>query len=239
MVTAAVMIIGNEILSGRTQDTNTSWLGHELNLRGIQVREARVVPDDQDEIIQALNALRQKYTYVFTTGGIGPTHDDITAAAVAAAFNVPLPENTEARKRLEEYYADPSKLNEARLKMARIPEGAGLIDNPITAAPGFIMENVYVMAGIPSIMKAMFEGFVDTLEGGSTVHSLSIKCKAGEGDLAAPLSDLQTKYPMVDIGSYPSQKDNQSWYVQIVLRHTDQDILQRAYDDAKLVLEKI
>ncbi len=239
MVTAAVLVIGNEILSGRTKDANTAWLGHELNLRGIQVREARVVPDIKQEIIDAVLALSKKHTYVFTTGGIGPTHDDITADAIAAAFNVALPENSEARRRLEIHYNDPSKLNEARLKMAKIPEGADLIDNPISAAPGFIIENVYVMAGIPKIMQAMFEGFANNLKGGATVHSMSIECPAGEGDLAAPLTDLQNKYPSVDIGSYPTNNNDGGWLVRVVLRHTDQDLLQQAYNDAAEIIKKL
>lgn len=239
MITAAVLIIGNEILSGRTQDINTSWLGHELNLRGIQVREARVVSDNKQEIIDAIHALGAKYTYVFTTGGIGPTHDDITADAVAAAFNVALPENAEARRRLEEYYNDPAKLNEARLKMAKIPEGAKLIDNPISAAPGFNIQNIYVMAGIPSIMRAMFKSFADTLKGGAEIHSLSIKCEAGEGDLAAPLTEMQNKYPDVDIGSYPACDDNNFQYVRIVLRHSDPERLQRVHDETKEIISNI
>ena len=207
-ITAAIIIIGDEILSGRTKDINTSWLATELNLRGIQVAEVRVVSDKQDAIIEAVNTLRARNNYVFTTGGIGPTHDDKTAEAITAAFDTELHADAEAVSRLEDYYP-PEKRNAARMKMALVPKGAGLIDNPISAAPGFIMDNVYVMAGIPSIMQAMFKGYADSLTGGAEVHSLSLELECGEGDLAAPLSQLQDEFPDIDIGCYPGDMDRQ------------------------------
>ena len=228
-VTAAIVIIGDEILSGRTQDTNTSWIATELNSRGIQLKEVRVVSDETDKIIEAVDALRPQYTYVFTTGGIGPTHHDKTAQAIADAFKTPLEMHDQAKKVLEDYYP-PEKRNDARMKMAMIPVGATLIDNPISAAPGFCVENVYVMAGVPAIMKAMFNGFADGLAGGYSVHSRSHLFTCGEGDLAAPLADLQDRFSDVEIGSYPGDMDSQRHQVTVVLRHKDTDRLDEAYE---------
>ena len=173
-VTACVLVIGNEILSGRTKDANLAWLAVELNKLGVRLMEARVIPDVEETIVATLNEVRARFDYVFTTGGIGPTHDDITAACVARAFAVPLVRNPEAVRRLQAHYANPADLNEARLRMANAPEGATLIDNPVSKAPGFRIGNVHVMAGIPVIMQAMFDGIRHTLVGGSPMLSRTI-----------------------------------------------------------------
>ncbi|MFM9890603.1 MAG: competence/damage-inducible protein A [Rickettsiales bacterium] len=219
-VTAAMMIIGNEILSGRTQDTNLAYLAKRLNAVGVQVREARVVPDVEATIVKTVNELREKYDYVFTSGGIGPTHDDITSASIAAAFGVPLVRDAEAVRRLEEAYRGTDKLNEARLKMADVPQGAALIDNEVTAAPGFRMENVYVMAGIPKICQAMIEGILPQLRSGVTILSTSISTNLAEGNIAAGLTDLQSRYLDVEIGSYPHFVDG-GYRTTLVFRSPD------------------
>ena len=219
--TAAVLIIGNEILSGRTKDANLPHIAEKLAGIGIRLREARVVPDLEEEIIAALDALRGRYGHVFTTGGIGPTHDDITSACVAKAFGVPLERNAEAVARLERHYGDPSKLNEARLRMANIPAGATLIDNPISAAPGFRIGNVYVMAGVPNIMQAMLYGILPQLEGGPELHARTVACALAEGQIAADLGALQDRYPDLEIGSYPYFR-NGFFGVSLVLRGTDE-----------------
>ena len=205
-VTAALLIIGNEVLSGRTQDANLKFLGENLNHIGIQICEARVVPDITDEIVEALNALRQRYDYVFTTGGIGPTHDDITSAAIAKAFGRKLTRHPEAEALLRAHYK-PEDVTEARLKMSDMPEGAVLIENPVSKAPGYQVENVIVMAGIPRIMQGMFEGFRHRLQGGVTVGSRSITVTIPEGIVAKPLSAIQNDFPDVEIGSYPFVRD--------------------------------
>ncbi|MDJ0971238.1 MAG: molybdopterin-binding protein [Kiloniellales bacterium] len=228
-VTAAVLIIGNEILSGRTKDANLPYLGERLGELGIRLAEARVVADLKDEIVAAVNVLRQRYTYVFTTGGIGPTHDDITAECVAAAFGRPLIRNPEALALLQAHYA-PGDLNEARLRMANTPEGATLIENPISHAPGFRMENVHVLAGVPAIMRAMFDSLAPGLTGGPPLRSRTVTSKLPEGALAAGLGALQVRYPEVDIGSYPSFRDGRP-SVAVVLRATDESRLAAAADE--------
>jgi len=203
-VTAAVLVIGNEILSGRTKDANLSFLGAELNKLGIQMREARVVADIEDEIIEALDACRAKYDYVFTTGGIGPTHDDITSACVAKAFGQKLIRHPVAEKLLRERIAQMGvEVTEARLKMAETPEHAELIENPVSGAPGFKVENVFVMAGIPRIMQAMFETAKPHLKRGVTLESVTVGSFVPEGTIATELGLLQDAYPDIDIGSYP------------------------------------
>ncbi len=201
-ISAALIIIGNEILSGRTVDANLPHLARELNRMGIPLLEARVVPDVEERIVEAVNACRARYSYVFTTGGIGPTHDDITAASVARAFGVPLVRHPEAERRLRAYYP-PERLNEVRLKMADMPEGAELIDNPVSGAPGFRIGNVFVLAGIPRVMQAMFESLRSTLEGGPPILSRSLTLYVPEGDIAAELAAIQERFPEVEIGSYP------------------------------------
>lgn len=223
-VTAAVLIIGNEILSGRTQDVNLSFLGQRLGALGIRLLEARVVPDIEAEIVDAVNALRSRYSYVFTTGGIGPTHDDITSECVAKAFGLPLVVNEEAKRRLLARYRDPAALNAARLRMAMMPEGAELIDNPISAAPGYRIGNVHVMAGVPEIMRTMFDGVAPTLTGGPPLLSRSIETNLLEGDVAAPLGALQRDFPTIDIGSYPFNRQGR-FGCRLVLRGTDAEAL--------------
>lgn len=222
-VTAALIVIGNEILSGRTQDTNLSFLGRRLNELGIRLAEARVIADDEDEIVGAVRHLRDRYDYVFTTGGIGPTHDDITTACVAKAFDKPVIRHPEAEARLKAHYR-PEDLNEARLKMADTPEGACLIDNPVSAAPGYCIGNVYVMAGVPRIMQAMFENVKETLTGADPVLSRSVWAFVTEGAMAKDLSSIQDSFQDLEIGSYPFAKD-QKLGVSIVIRGVDEDRL--------------
>lgn len=224
--TAAVLVIGNEVLSGRTADANLATIAQKLAGVGIRVRESRVVPDIAAEIIAAVNALRQRFDYLFTTGGIGPTHDDITSAAVAAAFGLTLEEHPEARRRLAAHYP-PEKLNPARLRMAQIPPGARLIDNPISAAPGFQLGNVFVLAGVPNIMAAMLDGVLPRLAGGPAVMARTISCELAEGTLAEGLGAVQGRYPEVDIGSYPYFRAS-GFGVSLVLRATDPDRLSAA-----------
>ena len=203
-VTACLIIIGNEILSGRTQDANLAYLGAGLNDVGVRLMEVRVIPDVKPVIVDTINTVRKQFDYVFTTGGIGPTHDDITADAVAAAFGVPVERNPEAMARLVAYYATTTiELNEARMKMAEVPAGAALIENPVSGAPGFRMENVFVMAGVPRIMQAMFDGFKHELRGGLPMRSRTVVAPIGEGTLAAGLAAIQDAHPAVEIGSYP------------------------------------
>ncbi|OYW61810.1 MAG: competence/damage-inducible protein A [Azorhizobium sp. 32-67-21] len=201
-VTAAILVIGDEILSGRTKDKNIGHIAERLTEVGIDLKEVRVVPDEEDEIVAALNALRVKFDYVFTTGGIGPTHDDITADAVAKAFGVGIDVDPRARDMLLEYIAEKD-LNEARLRMARIPFGASLVVNPVSKAPGFNIGNVYVMAGVPRIMHAMLEAIIPTLRTGVPMLSRTVLANAKEGDIAAPLGDIAKRNRDVIIGSYP------------------------------------
>lgn len=226
IVSACLVIIGNEILSGRTQDANLAYLAKELNELGIRMREARVVPDEEAVIVATLNEVRARYSYVLTTGGIGPTHDDITAACVAKAFGLRYGRNAEAERRLRAYYP-PEKLNEARLKMAEMPEGAELIDNPVSVAPGFRVGNVYVLPGVPSIMRAMFEGLRHSLRGGAPVRSRSITVFCPEGEVAKPLGEIQARYPDVEIGSYPFMRQDR-FGTTLVFRSTDQGLIDAA-----------
>ncbi len=204
MTTACLIIIGNEILSGRTQDKNLAHLAEKLNGVGVRLMEARVIPDIEDTIAATVNECRAKYRYVFTTGGIGPTHDDITAASIAKAFGVKLYRHPEAVKLLSDSYRDRDvELNEARLRMADVPEGATLILNAATAAPGIQIENVYVMAGVPRIMQSMLETILPTLIGDAPMASVSISTNLPEGTIADGLGTIQNDFPDVEIGSYP------------------------------------
>tara|TARA_B100001123_G_scaffold423719_1_gene534220 strand:- start:266 stop:1051 length:786 start_codon:yes stop_codon:yes gene_type:complete len=204
LVTAAALIIGNEILSGRTHDVNLKFLGIELNKLGIQLREARVVPDDESEIIEAVNQCRKKYNYVFTTGGIGPTHDDITADCIAKAFGQKLIHHPIAEKLLRERIIKMgNEVTEARLRMARTPENAELLINEVSGAPGFKVDNVFVMAGIPRVMQAMFQASIPFLERGITMLSHTIGGYVAEGTIAIELETLQNDFRDLDIGSYP------------------------------------
>ena len=201
-VTAGLLVIGDEILSGRTKDKNIGHIAERLTEVGIDLKEVRVVPDVEAEIVAALDALRTRYRYVFTTGGIGPTHDDITADCVAKAFGVSIDVDPRARAMLLDYIA-PHDLNEARLRMARIPHGATLVENPVSKAPGFHIGNVYVMAGIPRVMHAMLEAILPELEKGAPLLSRTVRADAREGDVASPLADIARRHPEVMIGSYP------------------------------------
>ncbi len=235
--TAAVLVIGDEILSGRTKDKNVGYIADRLTEVGIDLKQVRIVSDERDEIVDALNALRSRYTYVFTTGGIGPTHDDITADSVAAAFDVPIDVDQRAVDVMLERY-EQSELTEARLRMARIPEGAELIANPVSKAPGFNIGNVFVMAGVPSIMHAMMDDVVPRLKAGRIVHSLSIEAGMGEGAVAKQLSALQDAFPDISIGSYPYQRDGK-FQTSLVLRSRNADRIAEAAEQLKTILADI
>ncbi|NMA96569.1 MAG: competence/damage-inducible protein A [Phyllobacteriaceae bacterium] len=235
-VTAGMIVIGDEILSGRTKDVNIGAVADFCTDLGIDLTEVRVVSDELDHIIEAVNALRARYTYVFTTGGIGPTHDDITADAVAAAFGVALPINAQARAMLEARWKQTgTEVNEARLRMARIPEGADLIVNSVSAAPGFRIGNVHVMAGVPVIMRAMLEALAPTLKGSKKVSSITIKCAVGEGTLGGPLAELQEKFPDVKMGSYP-QMSRDEVMTELVLRSSDEARLAEAAEQVRAMV---
>lgn len=205
-VSAAVLVIGNEILSGRTQDVNLAYLATRLNDYGIQVREARVVPDVEDAIVDAVNSLRTRYDYVFTTGGIGPTHDDITADCIAKAFGVPLVIDEEIAEILRRRPAPPDAM-QARMRMARVPQGSGLIRNPF-GPHGFHIGNVYVMAGVPQVMRAMTDALEGRLRGGLTIRSRSITANLAESQIARRLGEIQQGSPQIDLGSYPFYRDD-------------------------------
>ena len=222
-VTAAVLIIGNELLSGRTQDTNLAYLAKKLNEYGIQIRQARVVPDVEYDIVDAVNALRERYDYVFTTGGIGPTHDDITADCIAAAFGVDLVISPEIAAILERR-PTPPEIMAARMRMARIPRGGGLIDNPL-GPPGFFIGNVYVMAGIPRVMQQMVDSLAGKLRRGVTVRSRSVTAFLAESQIAQQLSQIQDEFPTIDLGSYPFQREGR-YGTTLVMRGTDDAALQ-------------
>jgi len=225
--TACVLIIGNEILSGKTQDTNLQFLGFELAKLGIRLAEGRVVRDDPAAIIRHLNECRREFTYVFTTGGIGPTHDDITAECVAQAFGVPLVLRAEAVERLKR---SGRPLNDARLKMARIPRGAELVENPVSNAPGFRLENVFVLAGIPSIARAMFASAVPMLVQAPPILSASVDAYVREGDFAAALEAIQKRYAAVEIGSYPFNREGRLG-ATLVARGTDRASLNKVVEE--------
>ncbi len=219
--TACVLVIGNEILSGRTADVNATYLAGALGEVGVALREVRFLRDDEAAIVEAVNTCRARYDWVLTTGGIGPTHDDITAPSIAKAFGVELPIDEEARARLAAHYKGGAlELNEARLRMARIPKGASLVDNPVSGAPGFRIENVIVMAGVPSIMRAMFEGIRDIFVGGAVVRAHTVTARVGEGDLAGPLAAVQARFADVEIGSYPFFHEGRPG-CSVVARSTD------------------
>jgi molybdenum cofactor synthesis domain-containing protein len=230
--TAGLLLIGDEVLAGSTRDAHLQHIAKALAPLGIPVVEARVVRDDREAIVRALDALRAAYTYVFTTGGIGPTHDDITSDAVASAFGVGIDIDPRARAMLESHYS-AEMLNEARLRMARIPDGAELIENPISKAPGFRIGNVFVMAGVPAVMHAMLEGIVPQLKGGRPLLSLTITADMGEGDLAPHLVEVESAHGGVAIGSYPYFRQNGKFAVSVVLRSQDPDALAAAADALK------
>lgn len=219
--TAAMLVIGDEILSGRTRDANMYHLAGLLTDAGITLAEVRVVSDDTGAIIAAVNALRAQYDQVFTSGGIGPTHDDITAEAIAQAFGVPITIRADARALLQAHYERAgSPLNDARLRMARIPDGASLIDNPVSTAPGFTLQNVHVMAGVPAIFQAMIASVLPTLTGGQPLISQTLRVNRGEGDIADAFAALAADYPDLSMGSYPFTQ-NGVYGTNLVIRGTD------------------
>ena len=229
VATAAMLVIGDEILSGRTKERNVGTLADRLTLIGIDLIEARIVGDDTAAIAAAVNALRAQATYLFTSGGIGPTHDDITADAVAHAFGVPIDVDPRALKILKDWYDQTGlELNAARMRMTRIPQGAELIDNPVSRAPGFRIDNVFVMAGVPSIFNAMLDGVLPSLSGGVELLSASVPFPVGEGDIAERLASIQSDYPGVALGSYP-KLTNGRFTTEIVIRSRDRAALDAAY----------
>ncbi|MEZ5848712.1 MAG: molybdopterin-binding protein [Geminicoccaceae bacterium] len=225
IVTACLIIIGNEILSGRTVDANLPHIAKRLNDKGIRLAEARVVPDIEAEIIGAVNACRARYDYVLTTGGIGPTHDDITSACVARAFGLPFGRHAQAARRLEEFYGD--KVNPARMRMADMPEGATLIDNPVSIAPGFMVENVIVMAGVPKIMQAMLENVLPLMQGGDPIVSRTVVVYKAESEMAPVLAALEQDFAGVEVGSYPFFRVGR-YGTSVVIRSADAALVDRA-----------
>jgi molybdenum cofactor synthesis domain-containing protein len=231
--TAAVLLIGNEVLSGRTKDKNLGFIADYLAALGIDLMEARVVADDEGDIVAAVNALRVRYTYVFSTGGIGPTHDDITADCMAKAFGVGISHHPEAVAILTAYFkANGREINEARMRMARVPDGATLIENPVSKAPGFRIGNVFVMAGVPKIMQAMMEKIAPELAKGVLVQSRTIVFQGGEGDVAKPLKEIQERFADVTIGSYPFESV-QGYATNLVLRSRDVERLAEAANEVE------
>lgn len=224
-VKASLLIIGDEILSGRTKDANLSYLAEWLNENGIQLSEARVVSDDEEEIAEAVNALRGKYDYVFTTGGIGPTHDDITVDSIAVAFGRPVVTHPEAYQRLLDYYGEEN-FTPARKRMTRVPEGGELIDNPVSIAPGIRVENVFIMAGVPKIMQSMLEGIRPHLKTGRKVWTQSLVVHAAESKIADELGKIQDDNPETSIGSYPFY--TKGYGATIVVRSPDKEALSKS-----------
>lgn len=233
---AALLLIGDELLSGRTRDANLAFIAEKLAERGIDLAEARIVADEEEAIIAALNALRARYHWVFTTGGIGPTHDDITAAAVAKAFGLPLIRHPDALAVLEALYARRKiPLNPARLRMANMPEGAILIENSVSGAPGFQIGNVFVMAGIPQVMHAMMESLLPRLPTRPLIRSRTLEKQGGEGGIATALASIQRQFPDVKIGSYPSVTP-EGLLVRIVLRSRDESRLNAAFHAVEAII---
>lgn len=233
--TASMLVIGDEILSGKTKDKNIGVLADALTMVGIDLTEVRIVSDEQNAIVDALNALRASTTYVFTSGGIGPTHDDITADSVAKTFGVAIDVDPRAYKLLDDFYQRTGReMNAGRERMTRIPDGADLIDNPVSIAPGFRMENVHVMAGVPSVFAAMLESVLPTLEGGVPIAVNTLPFNCGEGDLAQSLAAIDADFPTVAIGSYPKLTDGR-FTTEIVLRSRDE----AALDDATQAAQKL
>lgn len=228
IVTAAMLVIGDEILSGRTKDRNIGHLADIMNAIGIDLKEVRIVADDEDDIANAVNALRERYDYVFTTGGIGPTHDDITADSIAKAFGVPCEYDAKAYAMLEANYASRDlEFTDARKRMARMPRGADHIDNPVSVAPGFRIDNVHVMAGVPAIFQAMLDNVVPTLRAGAKMISATVHCPHGEGVIGGPLAEIQKEHPDAIIGSYPKYQDGTFW-TELVVRGRTQAVVDEA-----------
>jgi molybdenum cofactor synthesis domain-containing protein len=235
--TAALLVIGDEILSGRTQDKNIAQVADWLNRQGIRLEEVRVVPDNEARIADAVNELRNTYDYLLTTGGIGPTHDDITVDSIAAAFRVPVIVHPEARRILEDYYATRGRVTDARLRMARVPDGAELIPNPLSGAPGVRMHNVYILAGVPSIAANMLEALDGKLQGGRPVVSVTVGAYAAESEVADLLRETEAAHSGVAIGSYPFSKDGR-YGANFVMRSDDGDLAERTALDLQRRLEE-
>ena len=231
IVTACIVVIGNEILSGRTQDKNVNYLAKGLEALGIRLREVRMIPDDRGTIVETVNACRAAFDYVITTGGIGPTHDDITSECVAEAFGVGMYRDPAVVDLIRSYMRS-GEMNEARMRMATFPEGVELISNPVSAAPGYRIENVFVLAGVPQIMQAMFDGMKHHLSGGRRMRARAVHVHLAEGAIAEALGALQDRYPDVDIGSYPAMRQRR-FGVSVVLRGTDEAALDRALEEVR------
>lgn len=239
IVTAAMLVIGDEILSGRTKDRNIGHLAEIMTAVGIDVGEVRIVPDREDEIVAAVNALRRRYDYVFTSGGIGPTHDDITADAIAKAFGVPCEYDTGAYALLEANYANRQmEFTEARKRMARMPRGAEHIDNPVSVAPGFRIGNVHAMAGVPAIFQAMLDSVVPTLKTGAKLLSVTIPCPLPEGVIGVALGDVQREHPDTIIGSYPKFLDGKFW-TDLVVRARTPEVLEAGRAAVAAMIEQL
>ena len=234
--TAALLVIGDEILSGRTQDRNIAQIAAWLNLQGIRLAEVRVVPDRVEKIAAAVNALRAENDYLFTTGGIGPTHDDITVEAISAAIGVPVIIHPRARAILEAYYETRGGLTEARLRMARVPQGAELIENPMSGAPGIRLGNIFILAGVPHIATVMLEALSGTLEGGRPLLSRTLGCWVAESEVADLLGAVERAHPGCQIGSYPFFREGRVG-ANFVIRSTERDLLEACGDDLACRLE--
>jgi molybdenum cofactor synthesis domain-containing protein len=236
--TAALVVIGDEILSGRTEDRNVAQVARWLNEHGIRLLEVRIVPDQELAIVGAVNSLRQDHDYLFTTGGIGPTHDDITVDSIAAAFGVPVIVHPEARQILENYFRNRSQsVTESRLRMARVPAGAELIPNPTSGAPGVRIGNVFILAGIPTVAKSMLEALDGKLEGGRPVRSVTVRAHAAESEVAELLKEVQDGHPGVSIGSYPFYRDG-GFGADFVLRSEDEELASRCAEELKKRLKQ-
>ncbi|KJF66361.1 competence/damage-inducible protein A [Rhizobium nepotum] len=239
VVTAAMLAIGDELLSGRTKDKNIGHLADVLTMSGIDLKEVRIVADEEDAIVEALNALRARYDYVFTSGGIGPTHDDITADAVSVAFGLPCEHDAEALRILGDMYrVREMEFTEARKRMARMPRGASHIANPVSVAPGFVIGNVHVMAGVPQVFQAMLDNVMPTLRTGAKIMSQAVRSPYGEGDIGTPLTAVQKAHPETSIGSYPKY-DGQRFSTEIVVRARDAAVLKAAADAVAAMIESI
>lgn len=239
IMTAAMIVIGDEILSGRTKDRNIGHLADVMTAIGIDLMEVRIVADDEDDIVAAVNALRSRYNYVFTTGGIGPTHDDITADSVSRAFGVTCDHHAETLALMDAHYAQRGlEFNEARKRMARLPAGAEPIANPVSVAPGFHIGNVYVMAGVPAIFQAMLDNVVPTLKTGQKLLSATVSCPYGEGVIGAPLAEIQKANPDTIIGSYPKYLDGSFW-TELVVRARTQTALETARSQVQAMVDSL
>ena len=235
-ISAAIIIIGNEILSGRTQDINVVSISKWLNELGVKLEEVRVIPDIEDSIVKTINEVRKNFRYVFTTGGIGPTHDDITSKSIAKAFNLSYGFHKEAYKILEKYYK-PENFNDGRKKMAKLPDKAELIFNPSSGAPGFIVDNVFCLPGVPSILKSMLGGLNGKIKGGKKILSKTVSLSTVESEIASSLEKVQNKFKDIEIGSYPFFKQGKVG-VSIVMRSTKENLISECYKAIQSIIKK-